>query len=86
MLTLCAPSAYAYPQPRKAFPGIGVERKNDGTRLARARLDEPVPHPADVLTEQHSAELLEPRWGSSSARMIVSRSGIVSASTFVIRP
>ena len=56
------------------------------TGLWVPQLDEAVAHSADVLTKQHGAELLKPAGASSSARMIVSRSGIVSASTFVIRP
>jgi hypothetical protein len=48
--------------------------------------DQPVAHAPDVLTEQHGAWFLHPRGGLSSARMIVSRSGIVGASTFAVRP
>ena len=47
-------------------------------RTCGGLLDEPVPHPADVLAEQDGAEFLQPGGGLSSARMIASRSGIVS--------
>ncbi len=42
----------------------------------RLWLNEPVPHPTDVLAEQHGAKLLQPGGRSSSARMIVSRLGL----------
>ena len=41
--------------------------------------------PVEQVAEQHGPEFLNPRRRVSSARMIVSRSGIVKASTFVIR-